>query len=331
MKPNPKEQFHQSFQAAVKASLQAGCASDAMRNRLMQSLAAQKSSTPPLEEAELHRFETALSQAVAASQDWAVDGSVALQVESALGQESGQDLLSERSAYEASGLDSPKAAYLKAFTGAVRRSQEALVAPAECRQRLQSALAAAASPAPDSQPIVPSRQARSAKVVLLHSRSPWKRALVAVASVAAGFALIFGTLVGGAEKALADSVRQDHQRCCSALKRTTLQRCASYDSSLYGALPKVPIPAEWTLVASRMCHGKDASPMIHNVYFLEGKTISVHFLPPEKSRAAAANTQPRQIADGDFPVMAWETSGWTVTACSSDLDMDTLASIIGAN
>ena len=168
-------------------------------------------------------------------------------------------------------------------------------------------------------------------MVPLHSRSPWKRALVAVASVAAGFALIFGTLVGGAEKALADSVRQDHQRCCSALKRTTLQRCASYDSSLYGALPEVPIPAEWTLVASRMCHGKDASPMIHNVYFLEGKTISVHFLPPEKSSAASANSQPRQIADGDFPVIAWETSGWTVTACSSDLDMDTLALIIGAN
>jgi hypothetical protein len=327
MSQDQKEQFEESFQGAVRASLKACRADAGLRARLLATLANQPAGhSPPagLEESELHRFETALGAAVQQSQEWAAHDSVALRVETVVGQEAGQDMLSERSVRSLPSVSadrSLKARYLQALTSQVKRALEARIAPPECRRRIEAAIATAATAQVTKS---------SPKVTPLRSRSRWKQGLVAVASVAAGFALIFGTLVGGAEKALADTVRKDHQRCCSALKGTAMQRCASYQSSIYGPLPRAGVAPQWTLVASRMCHAPDGGPMVHNVYLQNEKTLSLHFLPPEQPGSGKTSTTPRQIANGEFPVMSWEAEGWTVTACSTDLDTTTLAQAVGA-
>src|SRR5690606_34047058 len=121
---------------------------------------------------------------------------------------------------------------------------------------------------------------------------------------------------------------KDHKRCCSALTGTAMKRCASYDSAIYGALPEPDMAPEWVRVASRMCQADDGGPMIHNVYLRDGKTVSLHFLPPAPKATQPGSSQPQEIAGGDFPVMAWKSAGWTVTACSNDLDAGALASLI---
>jgi hypothetical protein len=97
-----------------------------------------------------------------------------------------------------------------------------------------------------------------------------------------------------------------------------------------GEVPPAEVASGWVLVASKVCQTDDGRPMIHNVYMRGGRTLSLHFLPPEGS-GDRESTSPREIAGDDFPVMAWEESGWTVTACSTDLDAAGLASTVSAN
>lgn len=321
MSQERQEQFEQSFQDAVKASLHRGRASIDVRSRLQQRLIAESLRAPSdLEEPELAKFERQLRHSVAESQQWAVDESLARRVESSVGNQAGRELHSERSLYGAE-QDTPKARYLQALQNSVQTSCQGVNAPVEVRRRTEEAVRSYFS-----QSIV--KEASPSKVVTLPSRSRWKRALTAAATLAAGFALVIGTLVGSAEKVLAESVRQDHQRCCESLKGSAMKSCPPFNSSEFGPLPTTNISARWALVASRMCRTSEGSPMVHNVYLQGDKTISLHFLPPQAS-SAKPDSQPRKLADGKFPVLAWEASGWTVTACSSDLDMGHLASAVG--
>lgn len=339
MNQDSQEQFEQALQAAVQASLRGRrVAGDGLRSRLLDALSAEAARAPSgLEEQSLAGFESALSQAVNRSQDWAPDDSVVLRVESAVSQAAGRDLRSERSLHDAqdSDADPARIRYLVALRGAINSSQSALVASAQCRTRIEAVLKAetvsseARIVVPEAKPSEPSEKSNVAPLPISERRSGrpfWKRALATTATLAAGFALIFVSLLGGADKALADSVRKDHLRCCSALSGAPMKSCASYRSSLYGELPAPPVKG-WELVASRMCHDEQGNPMIHNVYFLNGKKLSIHFIPP-----IAGDTESKpvhEIGDGEFPVLAWEASGWTVAACSKDLDLETLIAAIG--
>jgi hypothetical protein len=340
MSQEQKEKFEQSLQAAIKTSLNASAASAAVRERLLQSLAAQKTQTAStlpagLREERLAEFEDSLARAVSRSQQWAAPDQTAARVEAAVSEQAGVDLRSERSLHLADPSESDKARYLSALRGAICTSQQSVQAPSACRHRIEQALREATRSASDPQssksqasPAAPAFP----KVVPLPTparRPLWKRALVATASLAAGFAFLMGSLIGGADQALAETVRADHQRCCSALSGTEMKRCASYDSKLYGPLPEPPISSEWVRVASRMCHGGKGEPMIHNVYLREdGKAVSIHFLPPAEETPKADSSAPQEIAGGSFPVMAWQSGGWTVTACSSDLDSGSLALLL---
>ena len=339
MNQDSQEQFKQSLQAAVQASLRSRClASDDLRSRLFDALSAEAARAPSgLEEQSLASFESALGQAVNRSQDWAPDDSVVLRVESAVGQAAGRDLRSEHSLHGApdSDADPARVRYLAALRGAVKKSQAALVASAQCRALIETAVTAEAAlnaprfTVPVGKSAEPSDKGGVIPLPISERRSGrpvWKRALATTASLAAGFALIFVSLLGGADKALADSVRKDHVRCCSALSGAPMKSCASYRSSLYGELPAPPVKG-WELVASRMCHDEQGGPMIHNVYFLNGKTLSIHFIPPTVGNTES--TSAHAIGNGEFPVLAWEASGWTVTACSKDLSMEALVAAIG--
>lgn len=273
MSDEPKVQFEQTLQGAIKASLDGRRCQPEVRARLLERLARETKRAPAgIKEGELARFEAAMVCAV--------------------------------------------------------RAQQSRTAPPELRQAVLEAVQRASTTAvttapPESAPAAP----RASKVAALHVRPRWKRALTAAATIAAGFALFFGTLMGGAEEALAESVRQDHKRCCESLKASEMASCPPFNSAEFGPLPQTRVTGGWTLVASRMCRTTEGGPMVHNVYLRDGATISLHFLPP--SAAAKPDSKPRQIAQGEFPVIAWESSGWTVTACSSDLDMGTLASAVG--
>lgn len=318
MSRSREEQFEQSFQQAVSASLQTGQASDGLRARLLEALG-QVTDMAPAEFSveQCDGFHQALSGAVERSQDWATEDQVAHRVETAVGQEMGREVWSERSLH-ACPDESARSRYLAGFKSSVAKSQQAQVAPESCRQRVLEALKVERASKVTPLPTRPSR-----------STPPrWKRMLLGAGSVAAGFALFMGTLMGGAEKALADSVRQDHQRCCSAMKGHQMKRCASLEDSDFGPLPTARVASGWELVASKVCHDGSGKPMIHNVYANGKKTISLHFWPPQ-SKAAQAKTQaPREIAGDDFPVLAWDAQGWTITACSDDIDSGTLAAVV---
>ncbi len=323
MSQSHQEQFEQSFQQAVQTSLQTGRASAQLRARLAEALAKQASQSAPegVTEKASSEFQVRLNEEVQRCHEWAADDEICHRVESALCSETGRDLLSERSLHVHSDKGS-KSRYLEALRHQIVASQQSLLAPEACRTRVLEAL----------------RQERDAKLVTLPLRpanrlgpSFWKRALIGVGSVAAGFAFLMGTLVGSAEKVLADSVRQDHQRCCSAVKNSKMTRCASLEDSDFGPLPNAKLAEGWELVASKVCRDGQDKPMVHNVYANQDRqTISLHFWP-SKSKSSEAKTQaPREIAGDDFPVLAWDCKGWTITACSNDVDAGTLASLIQA-
>ena len=324
MSQSHQEQFEQSFQQAVQASLKTGRACPEFRARLVEALAQQAPPTPPagLSEEVSGTFQERLNEEVHQSQQWAADDDVCHRVETALSDEAKQDLLSERSRHRHPD-QSEKSRYLETFRQQISLSQQRLVAPDSCRTKVLEAL----------------RQEQESKVVPLPVRSPkrlgpsfWKRALLGVGSVAAGFAFLMGTLVGSAEKVLADSVRQDHQRCCSAVKSSTMKRCASVEDSDFGPLPKAKLAQGWELVASKVCRDGQDKPMVHNVYAnQERQTISLHFWPVQSQPRSEGKTQaPRELAGDDFPVLAWDCQGWTITACSNDVDAGTLAALVQA-
>lgn len=337
MSDEAKVQFEQTLQGAIKASLDGRRCQPEVRSRLLQRLAQASERAPAgIDEGELARFEAAMAQAIQESQRGLVDGAVSQRVEAALGQATSRDLRSEQTVtagLETSRTDEtlandPKARYLLALQGAVSRSHQSRITPLPLRQNILKALGSASALTGSGAEVAPGKAApQTAKVVHLQARPRWRRALTAAATIAAGFALFFGTLMGGAEEALAESVRQDHKRCCESLKASEMASCPPFNSAEFGPLPPTQVTSDWTLVASRMCRTAAGGPMVHNVYLRDGATISLHFLP--SSAAAKPDSVPRQIAQGEFPVIAWESSGWTVTACSSDLDMGTLASAVG--
>lgn len=321
MNKSNEERFEHSFDEAVKASLRAGACGESARARLLEALALEAQAPGDLSLAELERFEDALSQAVSHSQDWACEDEVAHKVESALCQQSGQDLLSERSVHAAASEDSAKARYLAGFRDSLRRSQESVVARPECRRRIEEAVAAARHaevPAAASPVVVPFRP-----------RGRWDRAYKMVTSMVAGFALLFVFFWGSADRALADTVRKDHKLCCSALRGNVPSHCQSVKDSGFGPVPQAVVASGWTLVASKICQGEDGQTMVHNVYVRSEKIMSIHLFPPQSGDRET--TRPYEIgADESFPVMVWELQGWTVTACSDELSPSDLASAVMA-
>ena len=324
MSGSSKERFENAFRHAVSSSLAQGQASEAMRARLFAALEQADSKAPEgvLAE-ECDRFTQALSSAVERSQDWATQDQLAHRVETALGQEFSCDLRSERSV-RFQPDDGAKSRYLQALGQAVRESQQMKTAPESCRQKVLQGLKdlqsqTVSTPKVVSLPKTPSSALRPSR---------WKQMMIGIGSVAAGFALLMGTLMGSADQAMAASVRQDHQRCCSAMKSSEMKRCASLSDSDFGPLPTATVAAGWDLVASKVCHDGQGKPMIHNVYARDKKTISLHFWPPQAKPAQAKAKAPRQIAGDGFPVLAWDAQGWTITACSDDVDSNTLAALV---
>lgn len=238
----------------------------------------------------------------------------------------------------------PRARWIHHFDQAVSAATQQAQAPASCQGRILQALALQAGSTnrndigqnvlsnttlPPARPTLYSLKPpetcevapplKASKV-----RSFWKRGLAAVASLAACTILLWGTLVGSSQRALADSVRRDHTHCCQGLKGATTGHCASLKNSAFGPLPPSPVNQEWTLVASKMCEDQNDQPMIHNVYTSHGKTLSIHFIPSEKTRFTTQAITPQEIAAEGFPVFAWCCKGWTITACSEDLSADQL-------
>lgn len=72
--------------------------------------------------------------------------------------------------------------------------------------------------------------------------------------------------------------------------------------------------------------------MVHYVYARPGadgkvETISIHFIPPAADSKGMKVGKPdsiREIADGEFPVVAWQQGYWLCAACSPDLDAKAL-------
>lgn len=324
MSGSSKERFEDAFRHAVSSSLVQGQASEALRTRLLEAIT-QVDSKPPegVRVEDCDRFTQALSTAVERSQDWAARDQLAQRVESALNQEFGCKLRSERAVHSQPD-DGAKSRYLQAFSQAVRQSEQSKISPESCRQKVLQGLKG-----------LPSQTVSAPKVVALPEARPsalrpsrWKQMMIGIGSIAAGFALLMGTLMGSAEQAMAASVRQDHQRCCSAMKGSAMKRCASLSDSDFGPLPTATVAAGWDLVASKLCHDGQGKPMIHNVYAREQKTISLHFWPPQTKPTQAKAKVPRQIAGDGFPVLAWDAQGWTITACSDDVDSSTLAALV---
>ncbi len=327
MSQSQQDKFEVTFQNAVRASLNKTCVSSGLRERISVSLsAASNDSRCPesLDVTALDDFQTNLSQAVAQSQVWAPSDEVALRVESYLSAELKTDLLSERSVHCASqtaALDvdvcPDKTRFLKGLRDAVYASQSAILCPTACRRRIEEAIASQ----------------KEAKILPFPTKSQWKRGIGALASVAAGFAVLMGSLFGSADKALANSVRRDHQMCCR--KVNELAATSGLPESLKtlitqtqdGTVPKVPLGKQWGLVISKICVTEDGHSMVHDLYRRGDETLSLHFFPPDSGERVDSKV-PKNLSDGAIPVMAWEKQGWTITACSSELDEERIKAVI---
>lgn len=329
MSQNQQDKFENSFQNAVKASLQRTCVPMSVRERIAASLNTSSSDANIPEGLDLNTlddFQSSLSYALAQSQVWSPADELALRVEAHLSAELKTDLVSERSVHCAAMTDSEvlgvcpdKSRFLTGLRHAVSASQSAILCPTVCRQRIEEALA--------------SQEKRGAKVLPFPTKSQWKRGIGALASLAAGFALLMGSLLGSAEKALANSVRRDHQMCCR--KADKLASTTGLPESLKtlithtrnGTVPTVPVDEQWSLVISKICVTEDGHSMVHDLYRRGDETLSLHFFPPE-SGERVDSTKPQNLGDGEFPVMGWEEQGWTITACSTQLDEERIKAVI---
>ena len=338
MSEQEKNEFDAQFQNAISASLKRVTVSDELRNKLMGRLQTESRESVPegLSEELASDFEHRLARAVQKSQEWAPEDKVALRTESALSVEMGRNVLSERSVHalldgaeppvEFSKVEAPadKVKFLKSVRSEVRRTTQELTAPKSVRAGVMKALEL-------EQP------SSRGKVIAFPSKAQWSRGVKALTSLAAAFALVFLTIFGSADAALANSVRADHKMCCDkALKLQPDGPPSGIKAMLqskYGAVPVPPVDETWNLRVSNVCHADDGQPMVHLLYTRDGdngelESISFHFLPDQDGKRAEkyalTESKLHEISEDDFPVIGWTEGDWVCTACSPELSADEL-------
>ena len=337
MSEKEKTKFENQFTTALSASFGNLKASDALRDKIVARLREESSSTLPegINEAVSSNFQKKLSGAVAKSQDWAPEDRVILQTEATLSSEMNKNVLSERSVGAIlSGEEVPsslanipvpeeKMRFVEVLRSEVKRSTGELVAPVEVRERVVESVEKEAGTS-------------TSNVIAFPGRSQWKRGFGALTSLAAGFAVVFFTLFGSADVALANSVRLDHQDCLrSAMKfqkNGPPKNMKAMMTSKYGDVPVPSVDSSWNLRVSQVCETEEGQPMVHLLYSRindsqKMESLSLHFIPADASETSSVELdsgEVEQISDGDFPVVAWQAGDWVCTACSPDLDTETL-------
>lgn len=339
MSDQKKSEFEEQFQNALSASLKKVTVSDELRQKLMGRLQAETRESVPegLSEEVASDFEQRLARAVQRSQDWAPEDQVALRTESAVSAKMGKNVLSERSVHalidgaqapaDLKDLEAPpdKVRFLQSVRGEVRRTTQEMKAPESVRAGVMRALEGE----------IPSQRN---KVIAFPTRAQWSRGVKTLTSLAAAFALVFLTIFGSADAALANSVRADHKMCCD--KAMKLQPdgppsgLKAMLQSKFGAVPVPPVDESWDLRVSNVCHADDGQPMVHLLYTRDGKdgkleSISFHFLPDMDGKRASKYALDQQELhelndDADFPVVGWVEGNWVCTACSPELNADQL-------
>lgn len=342
MSDQKKSEFEEQFQNAISASLKRVTVSDELKQKLMGRLQTEARESVPegLTEEAASDFEQRLAQAVHRSQEWAPEDHVALRTESAVSVEMGKNVLSERSVHalidgaaepeEMKNLESAadKVRFLKTVRGEVRRTTQELRAPDSVRQSVMKALEGE----------LPSRRNN---VIAFPTRAQWSRGVKTLTTLAAAFALVFLTIFGSADAALANSVRADHKTCCD--KAMKLQPDGPPNGmkamlqSKFGAVPVPPVDEGWDLRVSNVCHADDGQPMVHLLYTRDGKdgtleSISFHFLPDlDGKRASKYALEEQELHelndDADFPVVGWVEGNWVCTACSPELNAEELKQV----
>ena len=340
-----QKEFEQRLSDAISTSLSQRSAPSDLRARLLGRLEEEEKSLlkkPDLSEEEALQFERSLSRAVERSQEWSPEDEVVVRTEVSLSAEFNQDFLSERSvgyfldsANDRSGLKNieinpEKLRFLQAVRSEVKRSTGELVAPESLRRSILASLELG-----DSPPKI--QTAPENKVVALPTRSQWKRAVGVLSSLAAGFAIVVLTLFGSADVALANSVRADHKTCCkSALQMQRNGPPSGLQAMLeskYGKVPVPPVDESWKLRISKICRTDDGQAMVHLLYTREIEdekleSLSFHFFPDDEGKRNeqySVNEESVHIlTDGEFPVVAWKEGDWVSTACSPELDAETL-------
>ncbi|MFA5504992.1 MAG: hypothetical protein WC314_11200 [Vulcanimicrobiota bacterium] len=221
-----------------------------------------------------------------------------------------------------------KLEFEEAMRAEVGRSYQKIKAPEEVRNRVLQALQEEAPPSP--------------KVIPLPTRAQWNRGVKTLASLAAAFALVFLAIFSSADAVLASSVRADHKHCCDRAMQVSPNRQTrglAAIQSRYDSLPATPVDESWELRVSGVCYTEDGQPMVHLLYTRDGgqgnlQSISFHFLPDQGGQRPNKYSLEQQelhlIAEGDFPVVGWMEGNWVCTACSPELDAETLKKAFSA-
>lgn len=337
MSEDKREEFEIKFQAAISEGLRNVKASSDLRSRILGRLEAEpKAEVPPgVTEESLNDFQGKLSEAVhRTTQEWSPEDGVVLRTEAGLSQEMGRNVLSER-AVAALGREVPKELldlpdveekkrFVEALRGEVRRTTLELKAPELARRRVVKALEKEMG------------SERAPGIASFVSKRTWRRGLSALTSVAAGFAIVFITVFGSADAALASSVQADHQHCCRAAHVRDKAPKGSLAAMVESKFGKVPVPnvdSSWTLRVSKVCLSDEGKPMVHLLYSRSREadkveTMSYHFIPSDQEAQDKFDlevNQATEISDSDdFPVLGWLDGNWVCTVCSNDMSADEL-------
>lgn len=327
-----KDAFEHNFREAIQKSLACSSAPEGVRSRLLARLSESALSPSPegVDEQVCTLFQARLSEATRRSQDWAPEDSVVLKTEVALSKEMGRDCLSERAvgaalegpSCDTETVDRSKLKFVQAVRQEIKRSSGELKAPAEVRERVVSRLKSESGSSPR-------------KVLPFPTAAQWRRGMSALATLAAGFVLVFVTLFGSADVALANTVRRDHQNCCRMALMSNGKKCqpkAALEKE-FGPIPRSPLDSSWKLILAQECHGEEGQKMVHMLYLRDKKmggkeTLSLHFFPDPQHKGPSLDLKeksPTVLTDEGFPVLGWLDGDWICTACSPDLSSAELA------
>lgn len=335
-----KANFEKKFCSAIQASLRDEAVHARLKGRVMDLLnsASSAPASSLANEPQASEFEYRLSQAVAESSQWSPPDEVILATQSRLSGQLQVDLHEERAVWAFNALteeerseyspSSSKSRFLENWSQTFRSAVTERTAPAAVSQRVLARLIKDG---------MGQGVAGRGQVIAFPAKPIVRRALAAMATLAAGFTFLVVTLFTSADSALANSVRADHQQCCrAAMARVSDGKPISEMlESEFGPVPVAPLDSSWELKVSRVCRNSSGQAMIHLLYAKDfnGKTkrLSFHYLPNStNSTTVQENREIRQLTQDDFPVLAWTEGKWTCTICSPDLDAASLKSAVRA-